>query len=139
VDEFKANMLGWSTYTLRDIQVIHYRPTGQAQGNWKNWVKNGHANYVTGYHPLFVLLKCVSRLKSKPYGIAALGLFTGYVGGYLQKAPMVGDQQLIRYVRDQQMRRLLNRESLWAQKPVKLPSAQCVPVVQTISQARLHR
>lgn len=139
VDEFKANMLGWATYTFQEIQALHYRPTGQAQGNWKNWVKNGHANYVTGYHPLFVLLKCVSRLKSKPYGIAALGLFTGYMSGYLQRAPMVGDTRLIRYVRDQQMRRLLNRESLWTQKPLKPSVAQGVAVVGSLSEAPLHR
>jgi len=135
VDEFKANMLGWSTYTFPEIQVLHYRPAGQAQGNWKNWVKNGRANYVTGYHPLFVLLKSVNRLKSKPYGIAALGLLTGYVEGYLRRVPRVGDQQLIRYVRDQQMRRLLNRESLWTQKPFKPAPTQCVPLVQSLSQA----
>lgn len=139
VDEFKANMLGWATYTFQEIQVRHYRPAGQAQGDWKNWVKNGRANYVTGYHPLFVFLKCLSRAKSKPYGIAALGLFTGYVGGYLHKVPMVDDKELIRYVRDQQIRRLLNRESLWAQKSSKPSSARRVPMAQPISQSPLHR
>ena len=119
VDEFKANMLGWATYTFPEIQALHHRPAGQAQGNWKNWVKNGRANYVAGYHPLFMLLKCVSRLNSSPYLIAALGLFTGYLSGYLRRVPRVGDEQLIRYVREQQMRRLLNRESLWAQKSAK--------------------
>ena len=136
VDEFKANMLGWATYTFPEIQTHHYRPAGQAQGYWKNWVKNGYANYVTGYHPLFTFLKCVSRLKNRPYGLAALGLFTGYVGGYLQKAPMVGDKDLIRYVRDQQMRRLLNRESLWSQKPAKpLPARG---LVGSLSEASLQ-
>ena len=120
VDEFKANMLGWSTYTFPEIQALHHRPAGQAQGNWKNWVKNGRANYVAGYHPLFMLLKCVSRVKSRPYVVAAIGLFTGYLSGYLQRVPMVGDEELIRYVREQQIRRLLNRESLWAQKAAKL-------------------
>ena len=66
VDEFKANMLGWATYTFPEIQALHHRPAGQAQGNWKNWVKNGRANYVAGYHPLFMLLKCFSRLKANP-------------------------------------------------------------------------
>ena len=122
VDEFKANMLGWTTYTFSEIQVLHHRPAGQAQGDWKNWLKNGRANYVAGYHPLFMLLKCVSRLKSRPYGIAALGLFTGYLSGYLRRVPMVSDEQLIRYVRQQQLRRLLNRESLWTQKPA-MPSS----------------
>jgi hypothetical protein len=117
--------------------VLHHRPAGQAQGDWKNWVKNGRANYVAGYHPLFMLLKCVSRLKSRPYGIAALGLFTGYLSGYLRKVPMVGDEQLIRYVREQQMRRLLNRENLWAQKSVKPSSVQCGTLVQPRSEAPL--
>jgi poly-beta-1,6-N-acetyl-D-glucosamine synthase len=123
VDEFKANMLGWATYTFPEIQLLHHRPAGQAQGNWKNWVKNGRANYVAGYHPLFMLLKCVSRLKSKPYVIAAFGLFIGYLSGYLRRVPMVGDEKLIRYVREQQMRRLLHRESLWAQKSSQPASA----------------
>ena len=63
-----------------------------------------------------MLLKCLSRLKNRPYGIAALGLFAGYLSGYLRGVPMVEDKQLIQYVRQQQMRRLLNRESLWTQK-----------------------
>jgi glycosyltransferase involved in cell wall biosynthesis len=130
VDEFKANMLGWATCTFPEIQVLHHRPAGQAQGDWKNWVKNGRANYVAGYHPLFMLLKCVSRLKSRPYGIAALGLFTGYLSGYLRKVPMVGDEQLIRYVREQQLRRLLNRESLWTQKSAKPSSLPDGALVQ---------
>jgi poly-beta-1,6-N-acetyl-D-glucosamine synthase len=119
VDEFKANMLGWSTFTFPEIQVLHHRPAGQAQGSWKNWVKNGLANYISGYHPIFMLAKCIGRLKSRPYGIAALGLFVGYLSGYFQRVPMVGDTELIHYVRQQQLRRLLNRKSLWAQKPSK--------------------
>ena len=139
VDEFKANMLGWATYTFPEIQALHHRPAGQAQGDWKNWVKNGRANYVAGYHPLFMLLKCVSRLKNKPYVIAALGLFIGYLSGYLRRVPMVGDEQLIRYVREQQMRRLLNRESLWAQKSAKPSSMPGGTLIQPHSEAPLSR
>jgi len=123
VDEFKANMLGWVTYTFPEIQLLQHRPTGQAQGDWKNWVKNGRANYIAGYHPLFMLVKCVSRLKSRPYGLAALGLLKGYLDGCLGKVPIVGDERLVRYVRQQQIRRLLQRECLWTQKLAR-PSAR---------------
>lgn len=122
VDEFKANMLGWTTYTFPELPVRHHRPAGQAQGSWKNWVKNGLANYVAGYHPVFMLLKCVSRLKSRPYGLAALGLFIGYWSGYLRRVPMVGDAPLVRYVRQQQVRRLLHCECLWTQKADPAPA-----------------
>ncbi|MEO7299871.1 MAG: glycosyltransferase family A protein [Verrucomicrobiota bacterium] len=117
VDEFKANMLGWATYTFPEIQVLHHRPAGQAQGTWKNWVKNGMANYVAGYHPLFMLLKCVRRVTDHPFLIASLGLMIGFLKGYALRVPMVGDVALIKYVREQQIRRLTKRESLWDQKP----------------------
>src|SRR5262249_19228729 len=58
VDEVKANMLGWTTRTFSDLQVVHHRPSGDAYGRWSNLIKNGRANYVAGYHPLFMAAKC---------------------------------------------------------------------------------
>src|SRR5664280_1358667 len=54
VDEVKANMLGWKTRTFQDLKVLNHRPTGAADGAWKNSVKDGRADYVSGYHPLFM-------------------------------------------------------------------------------------
>jgi poly-beta-1,6-N-acetyl-D-glucosamine synthase len=113
IDELKANMLGWSTRTLPDIKIVHHRPAGAAYGAWSNWVKNGRANYVAGYHPVFMLLKCISRVFKKPYGIAALGLWVGFCGGYAKRIWRVDDPAFIRYFRNQQVRRLLGRSSLW--------------------------
>ena len=45
-DEVKANMLGWETRTFDGLQLVHHRETGGADGTWKNWVKNGRANYI---------------------------------------------------------------------------------------------
>jgi biofilm PGA synthesis N-glycosyltransferase PgaC len=113
VDELKANMLGWSTRTFPDIKIVHHRFAGAAYGTWRNWVKNGHANYVAAYHPLFMLLKCVSRIHKKPYGIAALGLWVGFCGGYVKRMWRVDDPSFVRYFRGQQLRRILGRPSLW--------------------------
>jgi len=115
LDELKANMCGWSTRTLRDVKLVHHRPAGGAYGTWPNWVKNGYANYVAGYHPLFMVAKCAKRFFEKPYMIGALGLFTGFLSGYIKRAPQAGDPSLVRYFRRQQMQRLLGRPSLWSQ------------------------
>jgi glycosyltransferase involved in cell wall biosynthesis len=114
VDELKANMKGWSTRTLSDIEIVHNRATGAAYGAWPNWVKNGRANYVAGYHPIFMLLKCISRALSKPYGIAAAGLWVGFCSGYLRRVWRVDDPEFMRYFRQQQFRRLLGRPNLWS-------------------------
>lgn len=113
IDEMKANMLGWTTRTLPDIPLWHHRTTGTADGTWKNYVKFGLANYITGYHPLFMLAKCITRLPKPPYGVGAIGLWWGFCRGYFGAAPRVADRALIRYVRQQQMNRLLSRPSLW--------------------------
>jgi poly-beta-1,6-N-acetyl-D-glucosamine synthase len=71
------------------------------------------ANYVAGYHPLFMICKCVKRIFQTPYLIAATGLMAGFISGYLRRAWQVKDPELIRYVRQQQLRRLCFRGSLW--------------------------
>jgi glycosyltransferase involved in cell wall biosynthesis len=119
VDELKANMLGWSTRTLSEVKIVHHRPAGAAYGMWSNWVKNGRANYVAGYHPIFMLLKCISRVFKRPYGIAALGLWVGFCSGYTKRIWRVDDPEFLRYVRHQQARRLLGRASLWDLNPAR--------------------
>ena len=113
VDEVTANMHGWKTGTFAELKLVHHRATGHADGAWKNWVKNGRANYITGYHPVFMLLKCSKRLFDKPVGVASIGLFYGFVSGYLKRIPRIEDKRVIAYVRRQQMNRLLLQESIW--------------------------
>jgi glycosyltransferase involved in cell wall biosynthesis len=114
-DQIKANMLGWTTRTFEDIRLVHHRPTGGAYGSWSNWTKNGLANYVVGYHPVFMLLKCIGRCFRKPYGITGLGLMAGFLSGYAKRIPQVNEPQVIRYLRAQQKRCLLLQRSLWNQ------------------------
>ena len=117
VDEYKANMLGWVTYTFPELKLRHHRAAGGAEGTWKNCVKNGLANYVAGYHPLFMIMKCVQRSLTRPYGMVGLGLLVGFFSGYIKHVARVNDRELIRYLRQQQLRRLFFQESLWDRKP----------------------
>jgi glycosyltransferase involved in cell wall biosynthesis len=113
VDEIKANMLGWQTCTFKHIGLTHHRPTGGAYGAWSTWIKNGLANYITGYHPFFMLCKCVRRLFRKPYGVQGIGLAIGFMKGWITKLPRVNDTQMIRYLHRQQFLALTLRHSLW--------------------------
>jgi poly-beta-1,6-N-acetyl-D-glucosamine synthase len=113
IDEVKANMLGWTSRSFPDIQLRQQRPTGTAENRWKDLVKCGRARYVSGYHPLFMLSSCLIRLFREPFLMGSAGLFYGYVTGYLNHIPQVDDPAFIRYLRDQQMRRLLGRETIW--------------------------
>lgn len=113
LDEVKANMLGYQTRSFPDLKVLHHRYTGKAYGMWGSSVKNGLGDYVSGYHPLFMIAKCMKRFVQKPYVVDALGLLYGYISGYIKNTPQVDDRALIIYLRQQQLRRLMFRESIW--------------------------
>jgi poly-beta-1,6-N-acetyl-D-glucosamine synthase len=112
-DEVKANRLGWTSRTFPHLHLHHHRGTGLADGLWSTVVKYGRANYICGYHPLFMASKCVARLVQKPFVIGSVGLMYGYVSGYVQRIARVDDQETIRYLRHQQLSRLLGRETIW--------------------------
>jgi len=113
VDEVKANMLGYQTRSFMDIKLIHHRYTGNAYGKWGSSVKNGMANYLSGYHPLFMFAKCVKRFLQQPYSINEVGLGYGFIKGYLKNIPQAIDSETIKYLRRQQLRRLMFMPSIW--------------------------
>jgi poly-beta-1,6-N-acetyl-D-glucosamine synthase len=113
MDEVKANSLGWTTRSFPQLHLIHHRDTGSADGLWPTLVKYGRANYICGYHPLFMLTKCIVRFFRKPYVIGSIGLMYGFVSGYLTNVPQVDDRAAVAYLRRQQMSRLFGGETIW--------------------------
>lgn len=113
LDEMKANMLGWTTQTFEDLLLRHYRLTSSGDARLGGYVKDGRADYVSGYHPLYMFGKCIKRLRQRPYVFAALAMTYGFITGYLQRLPRVDDKKLLRYIRQQQMGRMLGRETMW--------------------------
>jgi poly-beta-1,6-N-acetyl-D-glucosamine synthase len=113
MDEVKANKFGWTTKSFSDLHLVHHRHTGAADGMWGGLVKNGRANYICGYHPLFMITKCILRLPREPYIIGSIALFYGFVTGYLKHIPQVDDPDTIAYLRIQQLSRLTGRNTIW--------------------------
>jgi glycosyltransferase involved in cell wall biosynthesis len=113
IDEVKANMLGWTTRTFPTLRVIQHKPTGSADGVWRNAFKNGRANYVTGYDPMFMFAKCVRRGFTSPLFAGGLAMAVGFCSGYFARLPQVPDADVIEYLRRQQRRRLLLRGSIY--------------------------
>jgi glycosyltransferase involved in cell wall biosynthesis len=113
IDEVKANFHGWTSRTFERTPVIQHKPTGSADGHWRNAYKNGLANYMTGYHPLFMLAKCARRVARRPWQVEAVALMAGFCSGYLKRLPQGIDREAICYLRQQQIRRLCLRRSIY--------------------------
>jgi biofilm PGA synthesis N-glycosyltransferase PgaC len=112
IDEVTANMLEWKTQTFPQLKVTHYRPTGTANGALQNAVKIGSWSYVSGYHPLYMIARAVKWISEKPYFISSLGMLYGFVSAWIRRVPQI-DQTVIRYLREQQLRRLAFRSTIW--------------------------
>jgi poly-beta-1,6-N-acetyl-D-glucosamine synthase len=113
IDEVKANMLGWRTHSFPEARLVHHRMTGSAEGLLRDRVKLGMACYVSGYHPLFLVAKCASRVTQKPCFVGSAAILYGFLRGHFTRTPRVGDTRLIRYLRNQQLRRLCGLETIW--------------------------
>jgi glycosyltransferase involved in cell wall biosynthesis len=113
IDEVKANFRGWVTETFPELRVVQHKPTGGADGSLRNWFKNGRANYLTGYHPLFMLAKCAKRALRKPPLLEGLSLFAGYTTAYLKGMPRQVERDVMRYLRREQLRRLVMKPSIY--------------------------
>jgi poly-beta-1,6-N-acetyl-D-glucosamine synthase len=106
-------MLHWTTMSFPDLEMQHHRPTGSSWGSWGGLVKDGTIDYVYGSHPLFLLVKSMVRVVRRPYLLGSVALLHGYVTAYLKRVPQVDDPKLIQYLRQQQINRLLGRETIW--------------------------
>jgi poly-beta-1,6-N-acetyl-D-glucosamine synthase len=113
VDEVTANMKGWTTETFADLHLTHHRVTGSSWGKWQGTVKDGKADFLVGYHPLFFAGKCAKRILKRPYLLQAIGLGYGFLRCYVDGTARVVDQKVLQFVRQQQLRRLFGQESIW--------------------------
>jgi glycosyltransferase involved in cell wall biosynthesis len=113
VDEVKANMMGWSSRSFADLPMTHHRFTGASWGRWGGLIKDGKIDYVTGYHPLFVTAKVLKRTLRRPYVLGALAHLYGYITACRQRLRRIDDQQVIAYLRQQQLARLFGGETIW--------------------------
>jgi len=111
VDEVMANMRGWSTRTIGNIRLRQHKATGRADGQWRNWFKNGRGCYLSGYHPLFMLGKCVKRAFGRPLLLPGVALAVGFCSECLfGQSPI---PEVARYMRRQQLQRLMGRPSIY--------------------------
>lgn len=113
VDEVRANMLRWTTGTIDGITAVHQRVAGAAEEGWRHSVKLGEAAYVSGYHPLFMMARCLYRVPFRPYVLGSVGMAWGFVAGCLGRLAQARDPALVRYVHEQQWRRLCGRQTVW--------------------------
>ena len=108
LDGAKARMKGWKTCSFRDLPLYHLRQSGYAKGVVRGRLRTGRAMYSIRAHPLFVLGKSLFRAVEKPY-LTGLLIPLGYWLSFLTRPERLADMDLVRFLRREQMGRLLGR------------------------------
>ncbi len=112
VDLVKARSLGYRTATISDLRVLHCRRHASSGGIVKGNFRMGRGAYVIGSHPLFMLGRAVYRMLEPPYLVLGFALLAGYIAAWIERAPRLHDEAVVRHLRREQLQRLLNLNRL---------------------------
>ncbi len=104
--EVTARMLGWQVRVISDLQVFHHRATASADGLIRGAIRQGLMDYSLGYHPLFELMKCIKRMRIKPYVIVGLIRFSAFLWATCRMQQREVSHEFIKYLRIEQRMRL---------------------------------
>ena len=100
IDVTKAQLAGYRVRTLRDLPFRHHRVEGTGEGSkWRAWLGEGAAAHYVGYRPLFVLGRCLYRLRKDR---AAAALVVGYAAARLRGAPVLDEPAVRAALRERQ-------------------------------------
>jgi hypothetical protein len=113
IDEAHAAYLGFATRSFRHVHARHHRPQGVSTGVLRGRLAAGQAAYQCGYSPLFMAARVFRHIAAWPPVLGAAWLAAGYLEGYLHGKPRAASPELVKFIRRQQVRRLLLMKSVW--------------------------
>ena len=115
--EILSRFKGWEVKTIRELEVKHH---GRVVTGGKNILqtrfKKGKVNYLLGYHPLFQFFVSLGRMKNSPYIIGGILMFFGYLAAGISGLERQVPEDMVKFLRQEQMDRLLTMFKLKAKK-----------------------
>jgi len=102
-----ARMKGWKTRTFIEKTCQHHRKMGT--GNVSailTWFRQGQKDYFLGNHPFWEIFRILYQMTKKPLIIGGSFLFFGFVWANLRKVERPISEELIKFIRGEQMQRL---------------------------------
>ena len=102
-----ARMKGWKTRTFLEKTCLHHRKIGT--GNSISMIthfRQGQKDYFLGNHPLWEIFRTLYQMTKKPIIIGGSVLFFGYVWANLLRIERPISEELMQFIRTEQMQRL---------------------------------
>jgi glycosyltransferase involved in cell wall biosynthesis len=102
-----ARMMGWTTRSFREKSFFHYRSLGTAERSLlASTFSYGEKDYYLGGHPVWEFFRVGYRATKKPYLVAGVALYSGYLSAFLRRMKRPVSADLMRFHRKEQMSKL---------------------------------
>jgi biofilm PGA synthesis N-glycosyltransferase PgaC len=102
-----ARMMGWKTQSFREKSFFHYRSLGTAERSLlASTFSYGEKDYYLGGHPLWEIFRVAYRATKKPYLLAGIALYAGYLSAFLRQMKRPVSDRLMEFHRREQMLKL---------------------------------
>ena len=110
VAEVKARMEGYAVQAFNSITgLLHHRLTGTADGNFPfSSLHNGLRDYYIGSYFPFEIIKCISRMKDKPFVLEGIFRLCGYFWAAIRGIKREIPEDVIIHLRSEQKIKLFN-------------------------------
>lgn len=118
---FTARMHGWKTWAFHELMVIHNKPlgTGASGKILKIRFKQGLCDWSLAAPMVFEILKSIRRcFKEPPLMIGGLARMVGYCYGIFFEKERQISEDLVRYIRKEQLDRVLKGNKIPAEHRV---------------------
>jgi biofilm PGA synthesis N-glycosyltransferase PgaC len=109
-----TRMYGWEVEKDDSLKVIHHRRHGTAKGILYTKYNYGRTEYVIGRHPLYEYVKCIKRMREKPYVLAGLARLCGYIMANITREQLFFPKEVSKYLRQEDLKRIA--DMLWPLK-----------------------
>lgn len=112
ITNVRARQAGFLTRTIPELPVDHLKPRNVAAGGIlrRTW-QLGVRDYALGYHPVYMIGKCLSRLTERPAVVSASCRMLGFLWSTLTQRKRTMSTDFIARVRSEQLKRMLHRRT----------------------------
>jgi poly-beta-1,6-N-acetyl-D-glucosamine synthase len=106
IAEINALMHGWEVKAFPELVVYHHKSSNFKRGFVSESLRQGIMDYAVGSHPLFEIVKCIRRIKTKPFFVHSILRMYGYMQSWLQGSERVVPPEVMDFLRREQLSRI---------------------------------
>ena len=107
IDETYARMRGYTVVSFTDLESLHLRPLGSADGMLRGHARHGECAYISHFTPTWVALRSLKIMARPPYVISGAAFFFGYLRAAVRRRGRIEDRDYRRFTHRELRRRML--------------------------------